>query len=121
MNIVQITTVIFDNKRLDSNAEAWLKPQVESAIENGSALELRPGVVLKRCDSSRIVEFGGGPTVKGGFSYEFSEFGNDARMIFTGEEHDYGFGDIRQILGDCQVSDSVIVQHLSVETKTWPK
>ena len=121
MNIVQITTIILDSKRLDTNAEAWLKLQIDNAVEIGGTLELRPGVVLKRGDSGRIIEFGGGPTVKGGFSYEFSELGNDARMIFLGAEQDYAFGDIRQILGDCQVSDSVIVQHLTVETKTWPK
>lgn len=121
MNIVQITTIVFDNKRLDKAAEAWLKPQEVSAVENGNTLQLRPGVVLKRCDSSRIVEFGGGPSVKGGFSYEFSEFGNDARMVYVGAEDDYGYGDIRQLVGDCEVSESAIIQHLTVQTKAWPK
>lgn len=120
MNIVQITTVVTDTSKLEANGKKWIE-SFSSLVENDNEMTLREGVVAKKTNEVTFIEFGGGPTVKNGFSYEFSAYGNDTKLVYLGAEQDFGHGDIRQLIGDCEVSPLVQVLHLTVENKAWPK
>jgi hypothetical protein len=43
------------------------------------------------------------------------------KMVFKGHERDYGYGEIRNILAGCVVSDLVEITNLVLATKVWPK
>lgn len=123
MEKVVITTTVENAMAVTDSFDSWAKSVGLS--DPGDAVEIKVpyrNIIIKRLDSKTVLslDFDGGYTSDKGFTYEFSLFDTDMKMVFKGNERDYGYGDIRQILSGCKVSEIVEMSNITVISKAWP-